>query len=397
MPLPAGGGEARKLDAQQLDLHIAFFTGYIPPYALPVYEEINRRLRRLTLLLSCSMEQNRNWTPEFGDLEVQIQRNFSYHRRWRHPSGFTDSIQQHLPWDTIFQVRRLKPDIIVSEELGLRSILCAFASRIYGKPLVLVCNLSEHTEQARGLSRVLVRKWLLRQCAAVTVNGASGERYLRSMKAPRIYRFPYVAVPDYFVADVRRRILPAKRLVLSSSLSERKGVMPFLQALANWCRKNTDSHVELEICGDGPLRVAVESFERPENLKLQLHGNCSFLRLSEIYRQSQILVLPTLADEWGLVVNEGLASGLPILGSVYSQAVDELIRDGLNGWRFQPDNPIEMEQAIERALITGPEELAEMSRRAKESICQRTPQWSADQFLVAVRDVACHKHETCLP
>ena len=54
-------------------------------------------------------------------------------------------------------------------------------------------------------------------------------------------------------------------------------------------------------------------------------------------RKVGVLVFPTLADEWGLVVNEALAAGVPVLGSLYSQAVEELVRDGENGWTFRPD------------------------------------------------------------
>ena len=52
---------------------------------------------------------------------------------------------------------------------------------------------------------------------------------------------------------------------------------------------------------------------------------------------SGIFVLPTLADEWGLVVNEAMASGLPVLGSVYSQAAHELCGDGIE---MAPISPV---------------------------------------------------------
>ena len=62
------------------------------------------------------------------------------------------------------------------------------------------------------------------------------------------------------------------------------------------------------------------------------------------------MLFPTLSDTWGLVVNEAMAMGLPVLGSVKSQAVTELIEDGVSGWWFDPTSPQDLERAVDRAL-----------------------------------------------
>ena len=61
-------------------------------------------------------------------------------------------------------------------------------------------------------------------------------------------------------------------------------------------------------------------------------------RMAEVYAKASLFAFPTLADEWGVVVNEAMAAGLPVLGSIYSQAVEELVEDGVSGWVFRPMN-----------------------------------------------------------
>ncbi len=74
------------------------------------------------------------------------------------------------------------------------------------------------------------------------------------------------------------------------------------------------------------------------NVKLEFLGVFQYDDLPEIYGSAEVFVLPTLADTWAVVVNEALLAGLPVLGSIYAQAVEELIQEGGTGWNFRPDN-----------------------------------------------------------
>ena len=135
-------------------------------------------------------------------------------------------------------------------------------------------------------------------------------------------------------------------------------------------------------------------FKTPENLKLRLLGEHPFAALVECYAQAGILVFPTLSDEWGLVMNEALAAGLPVLGSVYSQAVDELCVEGETGWRFRPDQPDEMEAAIDRALNTPHETLEQMRRIGRQRVEKLTPGYGAETFLAVISAALARARKT---
>ena len=372
---------------QPLDAHVVLLDSYVPPHALPVYIELARRVRKLTVLVSTPMESNRHWKPDYGTLDVRVQRTWTIERPWKHPVGFQDKLNVHIPWDTVSLLRELKPDVVLSGEFGARSAFSAWYAIFSGTPLVLIATLSEHQEQGRGMTRHLLRRWLIRRARCIAVNGQSGARYLRRLGATpeQLFHVPYTAVPNYFErAPETRSPAQAHKLLFAGRLVEGKGLIPFTEALARWASRHPDRQVEFELAGSGPLETPLKEFQPPQNMQLRLLGECNFERLAECYASAGILAFPTLSDEWGLVVNEALAAGLPVLGSSYSQAVEELCIEGETGWRFRPDVAGEMDEAIDRALSTPAEALEPMRRAGRERVRKLTPAYGAERFLATI-------------
>jgi glycosyltransferase involved in cell wall biosynthesis len=79
-----------------------------------------------------------------------------------------------------------------------------------------------------------------------------------------------------------------------------------------------------------------------------------------------------------------MACGLPVLGSLESQAVEELVREGVAGWVFHSGQEDEVYAAIERCMNTPAEELEIMRRRAKEAALRLSPEAIAEQVIAAV-------------
>lgn len=370
------------------NLRVALLTNFIPPHHLPVLQALDQQVGQLAVLLSTAMEKNRSWRPEWGALDVRLQRTLTLRRPWKHESGFTEANEIHFPLDTIGQLRRFKPDVIVTEQFGARSLLSAlYRRRFPATPLVIWATLSEHTEKGRGRLRGSIRRWLCRQADALAVNGPSAARYVMALGvAPdAIVETPYTAVPGIFDRQpLRRDPQAAHRLLYSGQFVERKGLVPFLEGLIRWAKRNPHRIVEFDLVGYGPLRQSLEQMPLPENLRLHFLGERGFDQLPGMYAKAGIFVLPTLADEWGMVVNEALAAGLPVLGSRYSQAVEVLVKEGETGWSFTPGEEHELDRAIDRAMNSSPERLHEMRIAARRGVAHLTPQFAADRTVEAI-------------
>jgi glycosyltransferase involved in cell wall biosynthesis len=372
--------------------NVMLLTNCIPPYWLPTFQSLAKRLSGLQILLSTAMESDRDWTPELAGLPVRIQKCWTYTGRTKYADGFSQEIWRHVPYDTIPLLFRSRPKVVISAQLGYRTLQAAIYRILFPNTRLIVwAPLSAHTEKGLPIWRVLQRKVLLRAVDAVLVNGRGGLKYMMGLGVPRekIFFLPYCAkIAPQLKVPLKRAPSAAKRLVFVGRLIFLKGLETFLKALTDWSHRHPEEECEFWIAGDGPIRGELERIPMSPQLRVRYLGNVAYEKLPQLYAQGGILVFPTLADEWGVVVNEGLAAGLPALGSLYSQAVEELIEDGVNGWTFRPDRPEEVASAIERALGTPEDELEKMRRASRGRIAGITPEFGAECFLKAIRYVS---------
>jgi glycosyltransferase involved in cell wall biosynthesis len=338
------------------------------------------------------MHPETNFGGEWGSPPVYVQRSLTWRSTWRHPHGFTEPLAIHLPYDTISQLANFNPDVVVSSELGMRTLQAAvFTSLSRRRRLVVWAAMSETTEQGRGRVRPWVRRALLHSADAIIVNGESGYRYVRrfGIEAERLFRVPQTTdIAPFLMQRSGRTDLSRHRLLYSGRLVELKGLLPFMSHIAGWAARHPQRKVDFCIAGDGPLRSSIAQFPCPSNMSLSFLGNVSYDRLPEVYASAGLLAFPSLSDEWGLVVVEAMASGLPVLGSLYSQAVEDLVSDGLNGWKFRPDYPAEADAAVGQALDASVERLNSMGAKARFAAQNLTPSAMADQMMSAI-EYAC--------
>jgi glycosyltransferase involved in cell wall biosynthesis len=364
---------------------IVLLINFVPPYRLALFEDLADRVGELLVWVSTPMEANRAWQPEWGRLNVEVQRCLTLEQSKRHPHGFTERQIVHIPYDTIPRLRRTRPDLVFTAEFGLRTAQAAVWCAMSETPLAVFAGFSEWSEKGRDRDRVrrVLRRALLARADVVFVPGQSGARYVRRLGArpERVVIAPFhstVAKPPVSTAASRNGKL---QLLYVGQLIERKGIVPFAEALGRWGRRHPDRPVSLRLVGEGPQAADLARLPIPDNVRLELAGSLPYARVIEAYAEADVFVFPTLADVWGLVVNEAMAAGLPVLGSTYSQAVEELVEDGVSGWLFEPDHPGAVDAALDRVLELDLVELGRMGARAREAVRFLTPKYVTDRVV----------------
>jgi glycosyltransferase involved in cell wall biosynthesis len=348
-----------------------------------VLQHVASQVPQSRVFLSIPLEPNRNYALDWGGLDVEVQNSLMLRRRWKHRIGFKDELYVHVPHDTFGRLRRFRPDIVFSYELGFRSFASGLYRRMYPRSRLAYCVcVSEHTEHGRGTARWLLRKALVRMADAITYNGPSCERYLKRLGVPDEKLFPFAYAADDRTDPrpaIARWAEPNRRLLVVGQLSERKGILPLLDALSAYCDRHIDQAWDLTFIGTGPLESAVLARRYPANLKVNLRGHVSPLELASQWSDYGALVFPTLADEWGLVVNEAMRAGLPVIGSRYAQASTTLIEEGQNGWLYSPDQPGELHAKLAQLHRLTSTELAAMREHARSSVAHITSLAAAEQ------------------
>jgi glycosyltransferase involved in cell wall biosynthesis len=372
-------------------LRVILLTNFIPPYRRPFLLHFARRVKALQILTSVEMEEDRHWRPDHAGLNVVVQRTWTLSIGRQHPSGFRSLCQVHIPFDTWLWLWRGAPDVIISGEFGFRTLATAlYRIACRDVSLIIWATLSIETERGVGVVRRALRRFMLFVADGVIVNpGHGGRAYIESFGFPAdlIFSVPYTIDLGRFRRSLNREPGTAFRLLCVGQLVDRKGVLLFLRALWKWAIANQDLTIDIWIAGEGPLKGQIEDMAVPGNASLRLMGNVEYEKLPDIYRQADILVFPTLADEWGVVVNEAMAMGVPVMGSIYSAAVQELVTDGATGWKFTPTEEQSILGCIDRVMRTPSVQLTKMRDAAAEAVRMLTPEAAADSVVRAVASV----------
>lgn len=130
--------------------------------------------------------------------------------------------------------------------------------------------------------------------------------------------------------------------IFVGQLIKRKG----LTDLINVFNHISLDHVKLLVVGDGELRQYVENAIKV-NKKICYAGRLSNNELLEAYYAADVMVLPSYFESWGLVVNEAMAMGKPVIVSERVGCVDDLVIHQQTGLVIQPENMNELQNAIE--------------------------------------------------
>lgn len=155
--------------------------------------------------------------------------------------------------------------------------------------------------------------------------------------------------------EVRRALgLPPPEVpvvLFLSKLSPRKRPMDVLRAF-NYVRDRQEARLALAVVGEGPERARIEEFiDQLDVPDVYLLGFRNQSELPEIYGACDVFVLPSENEPWGLVVNEAMAAGLPVVVSDGVGAARDLVKDGSNGFVYPVGDVAELAERLGR--LTG--------------------------------------------
>lgn len=179
----------------------------------------------------------------------------------------------------------------------------------------------------------------------------------------------------HFNASVNDPVLKAdkKNIVCVARYSPEKNLNVLIRCFVS---SDLSKRYTLLLVGDGPLRAElnqlIESLAVTDRVKLT--GWVSYSELPKIYASSSCFVLPSKFEPWGLVVNEALAAGLPVILSDTCGCCPELLEVDKNGFSFDPNNAASLITALNKFSRLGAEEIHQFGVHSKELVDRLTPQ-----------------------
>jgi len=198
-------------------------------------------------------------------------------------------------------------------------------------------------EAIHALLKPVTRRIWERASKVIALSDALAETANETAPDLEIDVIPNGIDTDQFSPPKGRARKGPTRLITVARLLERKGIHTILQALAT----PTVLPVELQVIGTGPyeaeLREMVDDLGLGERVRFL--GYVPNEELPTYYRRSDIFVLPSATESFGLVFAEAMSCGLPIAASDVG-GIPETVRDGIDGLLCPPDDPAALRNNI---------------------------------------------------
>jgi glycosyltransferase involved in cell wall biosynthesis len=230
----------------------------------------------------------------------------------------------------------------------------------------------------------LLRRWKLAKlhASAAPIWGIGKfaiEGYREEFGAERFYfNLPYFSDLERFDVSVRDE-KRERTFLFSGSLIERKGVDLLAAAFVRLAQEVPQ--VRLKIVGEGELRDSLARTLQTVSERVEFIGFKDWSELPSEYAAADVLCVPSRYDGWGLVVPEGLASGLPVIGTNRMGAALEFVESGRNGWLISAGDQEALFAAMREAALMPVDELREMGYRARQSVSAHTLRNGATRFV----------------
>ena len=285
---------------------------------------------------------------------------------------------------------KVRPDVVAVPGWSTPGALIAISWCLgSGIPIIMMSDSTAINAPRRAWGEWVKRR-ILRLCGAALVAGTPHSTYLRTLDVDpdRIFLGYDVVDNEHFSngadssrlndSHLRKKYsLPKRYFLASGRFIGEKNLFVLVEAYAQYRRDAGDGARGLVILGDGDLRVSLVEHISALGLReaVRLPGFVQYDDLPSYYGLAEAFILASISETWGLVVNEVMAAGLPVIVSERCGCSSDLVEHEGNGYLFDPLDVAGLSNLMGRMASDGYDREA-MGRRSREIIAN----WDLDRF-----------------
>ena len=246
-------------------------------------------------------------------------------------------------------------------------------------------------DRERSYWKEKAKAFFFRRCDGVFCYGARSKAYVASygIDPHKIFEGCQAAAlgRTYDAAAIRAHYANRSpidnsrtRFLYVGRLSSEKGLPDLLEAFSQVHGQSSDT--ELVIVGSGPIEAELRRNTRALGIESSVHlvGAKAPDEIGTLLMSSTALILPSHREPWGLVINEALSFGCPVVASHVCGCVPELVRDGITGYSFPAGDVDALAKAMLDAQRLSQDRCA-VAYQCLEVIEAFSPQHAADRIL----------------
>lgn len=352
------------------EARVAIITGIPTPYREPVFAELATRPGiKLSVCYCAKAHADVAWESVSTD-SVDTAK---YGRRF--PKNWTPQRWQRLPligytnvgvWPFLWNY---KPDfVVIYGYTQLAHWLTFFYCLFFRIPFALRSDSNIYLQEKPSLLtqlRTLLVFPIVKSASAFLCVGTANRQFWKSLGASeqKLFDAPFAIDRSQFeTAAQQRSECDTPRFLYVGRLIPRKGVDELIEAFNHIAAKGDAT---LTIVGDGPEKRVLMQMQTEKAARLTTWvGRIENHRVCEFMAAADVLVLPSKYEPWGLVVNEAMAAGLPVIASRKVGAAVDLIRTGVTGLMLDNAHHAELIEAM-RFFCDNPIRCSELGQNAR--------------------------------
>src|SRR3990172_1417296 len=383
-------------------MRVVLIQGLLAPYRYTIFEALAKTPGwELEVWFMGKKVKNRIWEQ---DALSSYKFKYSFLNGITLNFGMKDNDPFWINFGTHSLLVKTKPDVVIMMGWdSLTSFLAHLYCKILGIKFVLYSDSTPMEKSWRRFVTLPFVKLHVSKANAFIAGGTRSKSYLEKLGAnpDKIFvSYNTVDVEKYKrlirnfkknSRQLREELGIGKKFVIMyyAQLIERKGGDLLIQAYRKL--KAIHKNIFLLLIGDGPFKENLESLIRLHGIgDVEILANPGDDEVCKYYAIASVFVLPSREDVWGLVVNEAMASGLPVVVSNKAGSSADLVKDDYNGYVFKSENVDDLAKKLEK-IIANEALRRKMSLSSLKHISSYDPKITVRKFLEAVENLFVNK------
>lgn len=382
-------------------MKILWISPWFGNYRIPVYEYLNK-LSKGNFYIICSEENTSDLVRE--KLKTTLGKNaiiMSGEKRTtmgNEESDFANSALVIKRQPGLYKkVKEVKPDVVITEGFGGWAPAGIRYAVLHRKKLCMFYERTAYVERNSPQWRSWYRRIVGMPVDHFLINGTLTEQYLNEglhfKHTPKVKGC--MCADSFGLAEAVKTVTDADKQVLAKELDlkggltylfvgqmvERKGIEQLLDAWTAHIEKHPDDN--LIVIGKGILLDKMKE-QYDSCSSVHILGAVNYDLLYRYYALCNVFIMPTLEDNWCLVIPEAMACGKPVASSIYNGGHYELVQNGVNGYNF---DPLKKEEILDTLDKFHGADLEAMGKKSVEIESNFTPDKAAQRIFDACKCV----------
>lgn len=376
--------EQHCISIQHSAITIAVLTQQISHYHAARYQASAPRFKRFSIISAMN-------GADFEEFLSQDLSRLDVTRLFEGKAAYLAAVANgNLYSATITTLNAIMPDVVAVAGWSFPESLAAISWARNNSCRIIMMSASQGVDAKRYHHRENIKSRIVAACDTALVGGVMQEKYMAQlgMQKEKIFVGYDVVDNNHFAqgalrareraADLKSKYgLPQRYIIASARFIPKKNLTFLVQAFSDAVKRTSTSH-SLVILGNGQDRSKIEAAALTAGIKdrVYLPGFADYQTLPIYLGLAEGFVHVSIAEQWGLVINEAAAAGLPLIVSKICGAASELVVEGRNGTLVDPSNLASVTQALSALMLASDERRRLQGAESRDIVSN----WGTERF-----------------